>query len=288
MEWTFDQLRKLAKATGVEFVHATLVAPPPEAPNWHEPLTFALVGTLGGLRAGLQDNNRRDGKCGAPYFRLSLGNFHAQEDVSGDSYEETVAAVRKLVERDDVKKVVAGGGVDKLRNKLWQKLKEAVEGKGGTGSAEWTGPYGELPGYGKYEGGYNNDTTVPVKLSRNKAEFATVQVDLLNDDFEAKAQEVLKLLKAKREDAKKKRKNTPLYERLNDLKVTPELEGGKVVALVDANGESLRHAELEELGLDPENLGSVEPHPEGADRGGYLPEVGGAQYSEVNGEWQSS
>lgn len=286
MEWTFERLRNLAKATGVEFVKATLVAPPETNPSWSDPLSFYLVGTLGGLRAALYDNNRRDGVCGAPFVRLSLGNFHVQEDLLKDTYEETVNAVKKLVGLDDVKKVVAGGGVDKLRNKLWQTLKEAVEGKGGKASAEWTSPSGELPGYGKYEGGYSNETVVPVKLSRNKAEFATVKVDLLNDDFATKAQEVLKLLKAQKEDRKKKRKNTPLYERLNELKVTPELEGGKVVSLVDQNGESLRTAELEELGLDPENLGSVEPHPEGADRGGYLPEVGGCQYDENANEWR--
>lgn len=285
MEWTFDQLRNLAKTTGVEFNRATLVAPPSTDPSWHDPLTFALVGTLGGLRAGLQDNNRRDGKCKAPYVRLSLGNFHVQEDLLDDSYEGTLAAVTKLVERDDVKKVVAGGGVDKLVSKLRQTLKRVVEDVDVGTTSLWASS-GELPGYGKYEGRWDQHTTETVHLSRNKAEFATVTVDLLNDDFEAKAQEVLKLLKAKKEDAKKKKKNTPLYERLNDLKVTPDLEGGKVVALLDQNGENLRQAELEELGLDPDNLGSVEPHPEGADRGGYLPEVGGCQYDENANEWR--
>jgi len=75
---------------------------------------------------------------------------------------------------------------------------------------------------------------------------------------------------------------------------SPVVEGGQIVAL-----EFYRHEEYDDpyepskedydrLGLDPEDLGCVEPHPEGADRGGYVPTLtNGCYYSESCCEWQS-
>lgn len=287
MEWTFDRLRELAKETGVEFVKGTLVAPPRTDPSWSDCLTFSLVGKLGELRVELYDNNLTDGKRAAPYVRLGLNNFYVVEPVLVDDFPGVLAAVSLLVDRWDVKKVVASGGVDKLKAAFWDAVRDAVKKAGGTAVSDWAFSKGELPGYGKYESGHHVSCTVETAvLSRNKEEFDKLEVDLLRDDFTEKAKQVVALLKAKKEDRKKKKKNTPLYERLNELKVSPEVENGKVVALVDTNGEHLRQAELEELGLDPEDLGTVEPHPEGADRGGYLPEVGGAQWDETACEWQ--
>ena len=286
MEWTFDNVRKLAKATGIEFAMATIVAPPNANPSWGDCISFTLVGKLGGLRASLLDNNLVDGKHKATYLRLVVGNFDATEKLSSDNLAGMIATTKKLVNRTDTKAVVAGGGLDKLRNKLWVTITKAVEKAGGSGSSEWTRRSGELPGYGQYAGKYSGDTVERIELLRNKAVFKQLDANLLTGDFEAVANELVDLLKEKKEEPKKKKKNTPLPERLNDLKVSPVVEDGKVTALEDENGEHLRQAELEELGLDPDNLGTVEPHPEGADRGGYLPEVGGAQYSEVANEWQ--
>lgn len=286
MEWTFDNLRKLAEATGIEFTKATLVAPPDLEPNWGGCISFELTGKLGGLRIVLRDNNLTDGKHGKSYMWFIIGGFSATEKLASDTFTGMVAAAKKLVNRADTKAVVAGGGVDKIREKFWVTIRKAAEKAGGSGSSEWPRRSGELPGYGQYEGKYSDGTTEHIALSRNKLTFKELEVDLLNSDFAAVAKSVVELLKEKQEEPKKKKKNTPLHERLNDLKVSPVVEDGKVTALEDRNGEHLRQAELEELGLDPDDLGTVEPHPEGADRGGYLPEVGGAQYSEVANEWQ--
>jgi hypothetical protein len=44
--------------------------------------------------------------------------------------------------------------------------------------------------------------------------------------------------------------------------------------------------EFKELGLDPNDLGCVEEHPEGSDRGGYVPTLNnGCYYDENGGEW---
>ncbi len=285
MEWTFNDLRKLAKAIGIEFDKATLVAPPNPEPYRNDCVSFNLVGKLGGLRATLFDSNLNDGKRGPTYLQLSLGGFDATETLSSDDLKGMTAAAKKLVSRTDVKIVIAGGGLDKIREKLWTTLHKVITKAGGSESTEWPRQSGELPGYGQYNGKYHSGTIEHIELLRNKVVFKQLQIDLFGD-FGAAANNIIKLLKEKKEEPKKKKKNTPLPERLNDLKVTPVVEDGKVTALEDENGEHLRQAELEELGLDPDNLGTVEPHPEGADRGGYLPDVGGAQFSEVANEWQ--
>lgn len=285
MEWTFDQLRKLTEKAGLEVTQALLVSPPRQQPVWDQGLTFNLVGKLSGVRFELLDNDLVQGKHDKPYLRLSLsGNFFATEPLPEQNHQTVEKALQTLLAREDVKKVVAGGGLDKVRDRFWEAVADAVKKAGGEASAKWD-LSGKLSGYGKYKGS-TDGVEASVHLERNKEVFHTLKVNLLDCDFAATAKEVVRLLKEKQEDAKKKKKNTPLYERLNELGVTPVVEDGKVTALVDENGEALRVKELEELGLDPENLGSVQPHPEGADRGGYLPEVGGAQYDENSGEWQ--
>jgi hypothetical protein len=47
--------------------------------------------------------------------------------------------------------------------------------------------------------------------------------------------------------------------------------------------------ELETLGLDQSDHGYVEGHPEGSDRGGYVPTLtNGCYYDEGAGDWRSS
>jgi hypothetical protein len=79
---------------------------------------------------------------------------------------------------------------------------------------------------------------------------------------------------------------------LNSKNASPEVDGGLVVALTfydDQNYDEPREPtpeEYERLGLNPDYLGCVEPHPEGADRGGYVPTLtNGCHYSDVNCEW---
>ena len=87
---------------------------------------------------------------------------------------------------------------------------------------------------------------------------------------------------------------------LNFKNADPETLGGKVVRLVfyknnDDNGVSVDDTgteptaeEFERLGLDPEDLGCVDDHPEGSDRGGYVPTLNNGCYDSENaGEWES-
>jgi hypothetical protein len=75
---------------------------------------------------------------------------------------------------------------------------------------------------------------------------------------------------------------------------SPEVSGGQVVALYlhpnrdFDNPREPTEEEWEKLGLDPEeSLGCVEEHPEGSDRGGYVPTLdNGCYYNEGAGEWQ--
>ena len=79
-----------------------------------------------------------------------------------------------------------------------------------------------------------------------------------------------------------------------DLKnASPVVEGGRVVALEFYpegdydNPYEPSAKDYERLGLDPEDLGCVEPHPEGSDRGGYVPTLtNGCFWMENAGEWQ--
>jgi len=81
-------------------------------------------------------------------------------------------------------------------------------------------------------------------------------------------------------------------EFLNSKHASPEIQRGRIVALSfydDRNYDEPREPTPEEyefLGLNPDELGYIEPHPEGADRGGYVPTLtNGCHYSEVNCEW---
>lgn len=86
-----------------------------------------------------------------------------------------------------------------------------------------------------------------------------------------------------------------LCDKLNKLKVVPDCNGGRV-ALERYEDESYRETrsltpeELEWLELSPDSdgcFGSVEAHPEGSDRGGYVPTLdAGPHYDEGGGEWQ--
>jgi hypothetical protein len=76
--------------------------------------------------------------------------------------------------------------------------------------------------------------------------------------------------------------------------VSPQVEGGQVTGLVVEKqvGTAWHENPLEEwqfdlLELDPQDLGCVDEHPEGSDRGGYVPTLtNGCHYDENGGEWQ--
>lgn len=61
-------------------------------------------------------------------------------------------------------------------------------------------------------------------------------------------------------------------KRLNDAGVWPWVSGGKVIGLECSKGDLTRE-QVEALGLNPDDCGCVEAHPDGADRGGYRPVV---------------
>ena len=82
-------------------------------------------------------------------------------------------------------------------------------------------------------------------------------------------------------------------EYLNFRNAQADDAGGRIVSLVfhedDDYDEPIEPTpeEYERLGLDPENLGCVEAHPEGADRGGYVLTLSnGCYYDEGGCEWQ--
>ena len=91
-----------------------------------------------------------------------------------------------------------------------------------------------------------------------------------------------------------------IVNKLNELSVVPECDGGKVTLLRYTNDDydetrKLNEAELTELatlGVVPDengHFGCVGEHPEGSDRGGYVPTLNGPHYtfySEHDGEWQ--
>ena len=78
-----------------------------------------------------------------------------------------------------------------------------------------------------------------------------------------------------------------LLQELIDREIVPIVLHGKVIQLKKGEDNKLLTAEeYEELGLDKDNLGFLEPHPEGSDRGGYLPQVGAYQYDENGDGWQ--
>ena len=71
-----------------------------------------------------------------------------------------------------------------------------------------------------------------------------------------------------------------LSDKLNELDVVPDCNGGKVTL-------ALTEEQWDYLGLSDGEVGSVEPHPEGSDRGGYVPTLdAGPHYDEGGGEWQ--
>ena len=74
-------------------------------------------------------------------------------------------------------------------------------------------------------------------------------------------------------------------DKLNEAGVHPSTDSGKVVGLLRDDSE-LSDEELVALGLDPGDLGSVCEHPEGSDRGGYVPFVGRVYYDENGGVWR--
>ena len=89
-----------------------------------------------------------------------------------------------------------------------------------------------------------------------------------------------------------------LGAKLNELRISPETAKGKVVELSSYDRTThtstpLENNELVALGLNPEDLGYVDEHPEGSDRGGYVPFLkatcDGVQvefyYYEPAGEW---
>lgn len=85
-----------------------------------------------------------------------------------------------------------------------------------------------------------------------------------------------------------------LCDKLNHLDVSPDCSNGKVglEKYVEATSDyvALTEEELDWLGLEPDSegfYGCVEAHPEGADRGGYVPTLtAGPYYDEGGCEWQ--
>ena len=79
-----------------------------------------------------------------------------------------------------------------------------------------------------------------------------------------------------------------LDQLLNDACVIPQVRGGDVTLHVrdsDYNtGPALTEDELKVFGLTSESL-LLDEHPEGADRGGYVPFAGDVHYREDLGEW---
>jgi hypothetical protein len=89
-------------------------------------------------------------------------------------------------------------------------------------------------------------------------------------------------------------------QKLNELLVVPECDGGKVTLerYTDTDYEETRPlneeelAELAALGVVPDNnghFGCLDEHPEGSDRGGYVPTLNDSAstfYYEPSGEWQ--
>jgi len=78
---------------------------------------------------------------------------------------------------------------------------------------------------------------------------------------------------------------------LNGLKLRPEMGDGKVTDLVTPDGAALGSQDLAKLGLDPSDLGCLDEHPEGSDRGGFVPFVrrldgATAYFMEQEGEWR--
>lgn len=81
-------------------------------------------------------------------------------------------------------------------------------------------------------------------------------------------------------------------EYLDLLNARPEVDGGRIVELnlhPNENWEEpvpISAEQCERLGLDPNDLGCVEAHPEGSDRGGYVPTLSnGCYFMENDGEW---
>ncbi len=83
-----------------------------------------------------------------------------------------------------------------------------------------------------------------------------------------------------------------LSDKLNELNVKPECNGGKVTLEERYDRETNKYVALTEeqldyLGLSDGDVGSVEEHPEGSGRGGYVPMLdAGPYYCEGSGEWQ--
>lgn len=90
-------------------------------------------------------------------------------------------------------------------------------------------------------------------------------------------------------------------KKLNELLVIPECDGGKVTLerYTDTDYDETRPlneselAELAAVGVVPDSsghFGCVDEHPEGSDRGGYVPMLNDPEftfYYENSGEWQS-
>jgi hypothetical protein len=77
-------------------------------------------------------------------------------------------------------------------------------------------------------------------------------------------------------------------ELLNKAGVIPQVDGNKVTLhLMDDDGDTgpvLTETELSTFGLTS-NLLLLDEHPEGADRGGYVPFAGNCHYREDLGRW---
>lgn len=292
MEWTFDQLKELCREVGAEFKSGKLVSPPQNNPLWHEPSSWLLTGVLHGLEATLYDNNVWGSEKVPAHVKLSLGEFLAHQQLETLDYAGVSEAVKKLLSRADVQRVLKAGGLKELQKQWWEALLLAVENAGGSGTpgASTVTPTYKLPGYGNCQRLSGHRATEKVELFRNGCSFKVLEVNLATDDFQKKAAEVVDLLLLQQE-VQKKKQYTPLFRKLNKLKVHPVVESGVVTRLVDRNNEPLRHEELKQLGLDPKDLGTLEPHPEGADRGGYVAEVhnnrfDSARYCEGSGQWE--
>ena len=85
-----------------------------------------------------------------------------------------------------------------------------------------------------------------------------------------------------------------LAEKLNAIGAMPETSQGKVVTLNvmddSRNETALTDEELNMLGIDPSNIGYIDQHPEGSDRGGNVEWVFAkdtqAYWMENDGKWR--
>lgn len=111
----------------------------------------------------------------------------------------------------------------------------------------------------------------------NPPPWKDIRVNLLTDNLEERAKEVIRELKSLKQPP------APLRVRLNRLNLKPVISGTTVTHLVDKNGETLRKSEYERLGIDHNNIGTVERHPP---TGANAAKVQDAYFNASTNQWE--